>query len=301
MPLMPRTFDPYRNLSSEERVQHLAAYRHFLNEREGEVDAGQRTLQRRERRMLAMEASPIVWSGAIDRSAFQRCMADEQSIELDARTAWVFAAAKANEGERYGVDLELARYFEHGGFAGVHAQDLMLFAMVQESYHCRLLVEICKTCGVEFEWNVPGWTTRALMALIGRLPGQLRWIPVMAGELVGTAVFRLLYGQVNLFDEQPAVRDRLRQIVKEIWIDEVLHVAFARAHLGRVGLALVRASVPLVAQATLRDVPQLRRLGCTPERILGDLASGIEIPGEIDWLLPDVRPPAGAGALPQGA
>lgn len=281
-------FDPYRNLSPEQRAQHLDAYRHFLKEREGAPDARERTFDRRERRMLELERSDaIVWTGAVDRSAFRRCMAGERAVDLDARTAWVLAAAKANEGERYGVDLELARYFEQGGFAGIHAQDLMLYAMIQEAYHCRLLVEICKTCGVEFAWNEPGWTTRALMGLIGRLPGPLRWIPVMAGEIVGTAVFRLLYGQIDLFDEQPAVRDRLRRIVKEIWIDEVLHVAFARAHLGRLGLGAVRAMVPMVARATLHDVPQLRKLGCTPQRILEALEPGIEIPLEIDWVPAD--------------
>jgi hypothetical protein len=297
MSFTQRRFDPFRNLTPEERAQHLDAYRHFLNEREGEPDARRRTCDRRERRMLELEGSPaVVWTGAVDRVAFRRCMAGERDIELDARTAWVLAAAKANEGERYGVDLELARYFERGGFAGVHAQDLMLYAMIQEAYHCRLLVEICKTCDVEFTWNEPGWTTRALMALIGRLPGQLRWIPVMAGEMVGTAVFRLLYRQVDLFEEQPAVRDRLRRIVKEIWVDEVLHVAFARAHLGRPGLAAVRAMVPLVARATLHDAPQLRKLGCTPERILDALEPGVEIPPEIDWLAADAP-----GALPLSA
>lgn len=90
-------------------------------------------------------------------------------------------------------------------------------------------------------------------------------------------------------------------LVKEIWIDEVLHVAFVRAHLGAVGLAVARAAVPLVARATLRDVPQLRTLGCTSERILSDLSQGIEIPPEIDWLPAEGAPSPGPRALPQNA
>jgi hypothetical protein len=61
----------------------------------------------------------------------------------------------------------------------------------------------------------------------------------------------------------------------------------------------VRALVPLVARATLRDLPQLRALGCTAQRILATLAQGVEIPPELDWLAPDA--PAASWALPERA
>ena len=67
----------------------------------------------------------------------------------------------------------------------------------------------------------------------------------------------------------------------------MLHVAYLRAHLGATGLLAVRLLIPQVAQAVMRDVPQLRTLGCTPEQILQELKGGIEIPAEIDWLEPD--------------
>ena len=85
-------------------------------------------------------------------------------------------------------------------------------------------------------------------------------------------------------------------------LDEVLHVAYLRAHLGAAGLAAVRWMIPEVARAVLRDVPQLRSLGCTTQRILAELEEGIEIPAEIDWLAPDAtRSPAPAVAQLSGS
>jgi hypothetical protein len=284
------TLDPLRVLTADERREHLDAYLHFLRARDGEDDLESRTLSRREQRMRAIEASPVVWRGEIDEPGFRRCLAGERGTQLDARTEWVLAAAKANEGERYGVEIEIRRYLARGGFPGVRDPVLMRYVLMQESYHCRILVELCRTCGLSFEAREPGWTNRALLALIGVLPGGLRWIPVMAGEIVGTAVFRLLHAHLGLFASEPAVQARLRDLIREIWLDEVLHVAYLRAHLGAAGLAAVKLLIPQVARAVLRDVPQLRTLGCTAQRILEELRGGIEIPAEIDWLVPDNAP-----------
>lgn len=296
------TLDPLRVLGDAERRAHLAAYQRFLCARDGDADLEARTLSRRELRMRAIESSPVVWRGAIDEAGFRRCLAGERGTRLDPRTEWVLAAAKANEGERYGVDIEIRRYLERGGFPGVRDPLLMRYVLMQESYHCRILVELCRTCGLAFEAHEPGWMNRALLVLIGALPGALRWIPVMAGEIVGTAVFRLLHANLGLFAEDPAVHARLRDLIREIWLDEVLHVAYLRAHLGGAALAAVRLMIPQVARAVLRDVPQLRSLGCTAARILAELRNGIEIPAEIDWLEPDaVHAPAEGVAQLVGA
>lgn len=285
-----RSFDPFRLLSEEERTRHLDAYLRFLGQREGEVDLTRRTLSRREERMRELERDGAAWIGELDREGFRRSMSRQRVDALDPRTQWILAAAKANEGERYGVELEIGRYLRRGGFPGIRSPQLMLYLLMQESYHCRILVQVCRTCGVSFESRDPGWANRALMGVIGALPGRMRWIPVLAAETVGTAVFRLLIEHLGLFAEQQEVRERLNLLMRQIWVDEVLHVAFLRAHLHRSGLAAARCLVPLVAGATLRDVPQLGALGITPRQILAALRGGIEIPEEIDWLDADHSP-----------
>lgn len=277
-------FDPFRVLSAEERQRHVDAYRSFLAERDGMPDVADRTMSVREGRMRRIEENPVVWSGPIDRAGFERAVSGNRSEELDPKTGWILAAARANEGESYGVELEMKRFLARGAFQGVPSGDVMTSVMMQESYHCRILQELCRTCGIDFAPRVPGWTNRMFIALIGVLPARVRWIPVMAGELVGAVVFRSLLDQVSMFADEPEVHERMSQLMREIWVDEVLHVAFLRSQLGPAALIAVRAMVPGVARGALHEVPQLRKLGCTTSGIVSELKRGIPIPDEVEWM-----------------
>lgn len=296
-----RTFDAFRRLTPGEREQHVEAYWQFLRGRDGEADVGTRCLDRREPIMRRLERAEASWNGGIDREGFQRCMEGDRHRSLDLRTEWVLAAARANEGERYGVGIEIDRYLKRGCFPGIRRPEIMVHVMLQESYHCRILVEMCRACGIQFEPRAPGWANRAMLVAIGALPSWLRWIPVMAGELVGTTVFRILHEHTGLFAEQPEVEAHLAGLIRQIWIDEVLHVAYLRALLGPVGLLAVRAALPVVAWAVLRDVPQLRKLGCSTRQIVDAALAGISIPDEIEWLPPDTSLSDGGLGFPEAA
>jgi hypothetical protein len=283
-----KRFDPFRVLTKFERRQHLDGFLDWLRERDGAADARARSLDRREPIMRAFEASPIRWRGPIDREGFQRCIAGHRGERLDSRTEWILAAARANEGERYGVEIELRRYLQRGFFPGVPSQEIMVKVMLQEAYHCRILQALWRTSGLDFQPRDPSWPQRAMMAAIGFLPGWLRWAPVMAGELVGTSVFKVLIANLRLFSAQPEVEQHFRNLMRAIWIDEVLHVAYLRALLPPAGLALVRLLLHPIAFAVLSDVPQLRNLGCSRESMVSDACAGIEIPSEVGWLAPDL-------------
>lgn len=293
-----RFFDPYRALGAEESAEFVSAYREFLARRDGQPDPATRTLDRRELRMRALEERPVIWEGALDHDAFRRVLAGERGVAIDARTEWAVAAAKANEGESYGVEIELARFAREGMLPGLTAPDVLLSIYMQESYHCRILVELCRTCGLAFEPLRPAWTNRALVSLIGGLPPALRWVPVMAGETVGAAVFRMLYERVDLFAAHPGAQARMRELLREIWIDEVLHVAFLRTQVGRVGLALVRALVPFVASSVLAGMQPLRGIGVTAREIRASLAHGLRMPSELGWLEQATLQPIAAGVAP---
>ncbi len=279
-----RLLDPFRVLSEEERVEHLAAYRRFLVETDGIPDIRSRTLTNREQRMRALESAPVVWRDAVDRDAVRRFLAGDASGPFDGRTELALAAALANLSENFGVEIELRRFARRGRLPGLREADLLLPVYVQETYHCRILAELCRTCGLTFESRRPGRVMRGLIALIGALPGALRWVPVMAGEVVATAVFRLLSSRLDLFAENGAAQARLSQLLHEIWVDEVGHVAFLRAQLGPLELEGAKRLLPVVARAALWELPPLMNLGITPNRIVDELSLGIALPDEMTWL-----------------
>jgi hypothetical protein len=281
---MTARFHPYRVLSEQEREAHLSRCREFLQERDGEPDVAKRTLSRRESRMREYEENPVIWDGALDREVFTRAFGGDRRGSTDARTEFALAAAKSNEGEAFGVEIELRRYAKHGLYRGLRAPDVLLTQYMQEAYHCRLLVELCRSCGIDFRPRQPALANRILISIMGFVPASVKWVPGMAGELVGAAVFGVLHSRTSLFSERPAVEARLRSILHEIWLDESIHVSYLRAQNGRLGLAFVRALFPIVAWVLLADMPPLRNLGITMRGLIEWTRGGVPIPSEVAWL-----------------
>ncbi len=276
-----RRFDPFRVLSSQERKRHLDAYADWMEARNGEIDLPQRQLSRREALIADITRAPVRWQGPFDREGFLQRFHGAGNPALDARTLWLLAIAKANEGESYGVDKELRRYLA----AGVpHDDRTELYVFLEEQYHSRMLQEACRTCGLDVEFRPPHWPMRIIIHGIYYLPDRLRWPLALCGEALGATIFRVLVENCVLFSEEPAVAERLHALVSEIWRDEVLHVAYLRARVGPAGLRLAQAILPLVMRQLMRDVPQLAELGCDRAELVHRLRSGIELPPSLDWV-----------------
>ena len=84
----------------------IEGYLHFLETRDGEVDIYRETLSERESFYRDIEAKPVHSRHEFDRETFLRNVT-RSGIEptLDARMAWIIATAKANQSERFGVEL----------------------------------------------------------------------------------------------------------------------------------------------------------------------------------------------------
>ena len=281
-----RVFDPFRALSTEERAEHLQGYLEYLSERDGEIDLKERCLAHREAWFGELKTKPVEWTGDFDLAGFYQLYHDAGKAEPDQKAVWVAAVAKANLAEAYGVDIELSRFFKDP--AKVERSDpLYLYLMLEEHYHTRILRELCLTCGVEPEWRLPARSNRIAVHLMTHLPEWIRWIPILAGEVLGSEVFKMLREGTGFFDAQPEVAERLDALLHEIWIDEVFHVAYLRAKVGPRGLRLAKLLMPLVAWSVMHDVPELHRLGWTRQSVLARLRRGIEIPSGIAWMAPD--------------
>ncbi len=284
-----RGFDPFRVLGRDDRQRHLANYLRFLEQNDGRLDRRDMALSRRELYFDELLRKPVEWAGDVDFEALHdhlgRYFGSSSGAELDRRTAWLVVVAKANTGEAYGVGRELKRIAVAGAKAPTDA--LYLRMLAQESYHSRILVEACKTCGVEVEMPVPHWNQRILIDIVMRLPESMRWVLVFCGELAGCAVFEALHENCSAFSAEPEVEERLRSLLADIWRDEVLHVAYLRARLGRIGLGVARLLAPVVIRNAWLYLPQLRWLGVSAADLADRLAGGLEIPDGVDWMEPD--------------
>jgi len=284
-----RGFDPFRILSRRERELHLDGYLRFLEQLDGPLERGDMTLARREHYFDELQRKPVEWAGPIDYEALHdhlgRYFDSSGGAEIDRKTAWLVLVAKANSGEAYGVGRELQKLSAAGTRAPT--DELYLRMLAQESYHSRILIEACKTCGVEVELPVPHWNQRILIDIVMRLPESMRWVLVFCGEIAGCAVFEALHDNCSAFSAEPEVEQRLRSLLADIWRDEVLHVAYLRARLGRVAMTVARLLSPMVTRNAWLYLPQLRWLGVRASDLVDRLELGLQIPDGIDWMAPD--------------
>jgi hypothetical protein len=280
-----RRFDPFVTQTTEAREYHLAGYLRFLQRHDGELDIDREILSQRERYFEELSRKPVQSGKPVDLATFERNLLSAGTGDLDRRTAWLVVAAKANVGEAYGVDREL-RWIKASGTAH-EFDELHLRMLMQEAYHTRILFEVCRTVGLEVRTPAPNWNQRLLIHIIMRLPDSLRWTLVICAEVVGSAVFEILLRNCDLFSSEPDVEERLRSLLTEILRDEVLHVAYLRARLSPLGLAIARRLSLVVARAALVDLPQLEALGATRQELLARVRSGFDVPTDASWMKPD--------------
>lgn len=228
----------------------------FALRRDGEPDVRARRLARREEFFRELAAQPRPgWDGErIDPRDFADFHRGRRRLsEATPLVAWLVQVARANEGEGWGVDYLLDR----GGFDGLGTAGAGLqprdFADLEETYHTRIMREICRSFGVDFELREPPRVIQASVRLMSRLPRRASYMLLLAGELMGTVAFaRMAERGERLLAAHPAMQERVRMLMDEILVDEAGHVTFLLGSMTGWQLALIRRLSLLYSGASAR-------------------------------------------------
>ena len=256
----------------------------FALERDGEPNVRRRTLARRDAFFDGLAAQPTpVWDGPpIDAAEFARWHRSERSLAgAPPLVAWLVKVARANEGEGWGVDYLLDR----GGFDGLGKVGRLQprdFADLEETYHTRIMREVVRLFGLQYELRLPPRVVQQSVKLMARLPRQASYMLLLAGELMGTVAFAHMARQGDkLLAGHPAVGERVRALLDEILIDEVGHVTFLLGSMRGWQLAVIQRLALLYAESSrrsytddpgdaevMRDGIRNYTLAIMPERVL---------------------------------
>jgi len=223
---------------NDDRERGIARYREFLAARDGAADLLRHTLSKREAFFDEITRRPVRSRRVIDRAAYVRNLARRRpETGLDERLLWLVATAKINQAERFGVGLaEL--------FGRVNADDrepARIHAMLQETYHTRILADVVGMFGLAVHARPPRFPVRAMIKFMVSAPE--RWTLPVAGanEMAGCVLFRAMRDKgVELFSDEPEVAERIRLLYDEILGDEIGHVGFIAAQLGELGRRVMR-------------------------------------------------------------
>jgi hypothetical protein len=269
----PGWFEPFAPLSPAERRERRDACLDLLRRRDGELDFAGRRLSHREAYFDSLDRSAL-WGGPLEREALAAALSGGPRT-LDPRGLWLYAACRANEAESYGVDIEIGRY---GRERPQDVPEDQVYLILEEQYHGRILREVCRTCSVPAHLPRPRRGLRLLIHLFEYLPDPMRYVGVICGEVLGCVVFQLLRENASLFAAEPSVAAHLRSLTTEILRDELLHVAYCQARLGRLRLRAAELLLPWIARFLMREIPELAELGCDRAELMRRLRSSLPLP-----------------------
>jgi hypothetical protein len=253
--------EAFSPISKTARPAILRDYREFLQARDGVVDATQRTLSKREE---AMRRFFIAGDRSMDRELFQLQYEHfDPKRDTSREMLLLLALVKVNAAEAYGVQRTIDGALER---AQRSDDDTELILLVEEFYHTKILLSAARLYGIDVPAPArPHFALRAFVSSIATLPDFLARPITLAGEMMGVLVFlKLLDAARTVLSDAPSVRDAVEERLMEILIDEIGHVSFQRLSMGRAGLALTKALLPIVALGLARSIPEVRALGAIP-------------------------------------
>jgi len=253
---MGNAFEP---MSDSQGTRFRTAYLDYLRQRDGKPDLGNQRFDVREKFFAEVDANPICWKGTppVRQEVFDRNHASSTpEAGLDEATLWALATAKTNRAERYGVEYSILHQKSRDPGNDPHA-----YIQIEEFYHTRILKDALATLGLKMDVGQPGFSARALVRSMTRLPPEFANVFVLCGEVFGVVVFTLLLEKARvLFKEQPEALARIEALFGQILVDEVGHVHFVRSTLGPARVAWARRVLPLVIWGALQDLPELVQL-----------------------------------------
>lgn len=257
----------------------VQGYRDFLRRTEGAADPVRFRLEHRELRYARMEEERRRSRYRPARDVFLRnVVRSAPEAGLDDRMTWLLATAKLNQAERFGVGLGELFGKDQWRF---DSEPELLYVMLQEHYHTRLLAEVVSMFDLPMPTIPPQPAMRLTIAAFVALPHEWTLPAVCASEVVGCIAFRLLRDTgVALFSDEPEVAERIRALYDEIYADEIGHVGFLAAKMSRRMRSVTRWLAREVAwRPVVNTAPELTRL-VGEEVFLNELRSTFDVERE---------------------
>ena len=134
--------------------------------------------------------------------------------------------------------------------------------LAEEFCHVRLFGEMFRTFHLDnVEWVPLPFPMQQLYGLFPRLPLSLLSPIAFVSELMGVMFYRhvdLLLDDV--FADEPEARDRIRELLFEITVDEIAHVGQRRNFFGSTGATVARWLIYPVFKSFFADIPESKLL-----------------------------------------
>lgn len=248
----------------QQRKENFDDYWVFTQQHGGELLEDEKNLAKKRDRLKHFQDNPVKLRKPLaDPETFYRNYIDMQDDpkSLDRMTLMLTGIYKFARHEWVGIK---GAWDAVPDMANSHSIEdkISRVHLAEEFCHVRLFDEMLKTCGLDkVEWVPLGPIKEKIYEQFPKLPGFLMDSPAFVTELMGVTFYCHLY---RVFDEvladEPEVRDRLKELLDEITIDEVAHVGQRRNFIGPIGIKVSKALVKPFYTMFFNDIPEVGQL-----------------------------------------
>ncbi len=250
--------------TSQQRKENFDNYWVFTQQHGGELLESEKNLAKKRDRLQYFQDNPVKLRKPLaDPEVFYRNYVDMQDDpkSLDRMTLMLTGIYKFARHEWVGIK---GAWDAVPDMANSHAVEdkISRVHLAEEFCHVRLFDEMLRTCGLDkVEWVPLGPIKEKIYEQFPKLPGFLMDTPAFVTELMGVTFYCHLH---RLFDDvladEPEVRDRLKELLDEITIDEVAHVGQRRNFVGPIGIKVSKALVKPFYTLFFNDIPEVGQL-----------------------------------------
>ena len=250
--------------TKQERKENFDNYWEFTQQHSGELFEDDKDLAKKRATLKHFQDNPVrLRKPLADPGAFYRNYVDMQDDpkSLDRMTLLLTGIYKFARHEWVGIK---GAWDAVPNMANSHIVEdkISRIHLAEEFCHIRLFDEMFRTCGLDkVEWVPLGPVKEKIYEQFPKFPGFLMDTPAFVTELMGVTFYCHLYG---LFDEvladEPEVRNRLKELLDEITIDEVAHVGQRRNFIGPIGMKVSKLLVTPFYTLFFNDIPEVGQL-----------------------------------------
>jgi len=250
--------------TKQERKENFDTYWAFSQQHGGELLEDEQDLAKKRDRLKHFQDNPVKLRQPLaDPEAFYRNYIDMQDDpkSLDRMTLMLTGIYKFARHEWVGIK---GAWDAVPDMANSHTVEdkISRVHLAEEFCHVRLFDEMLLTCGLDkVEWAHLGPIKEKIYEQFPKLPGFLMDTPAFVTELMGVTFYCHLH---HLFDEvlvdEPEVRERLKELLAEITIDEVAHVGQRRNFIGPIGMKVSKWLVKPFYTLFFNDIPEVGQL-----------------------------------------
>lgn len=134
--------------------------------------------------------------------------------------------------------------------------------LAEEFCHVRFFHEMFRTFHLDkVEWVPLTPFKQRIYKIFPYIPGAIMNPPAFVTELMGITFYLHVDALLNdVFSDEPEARERVRELLHEIMVDEVAHVGQRRNFIGPLGIKMARWMVKPLYGAFFNDIPESKYL-----------------------------------------